>query len=99
MRKELFADLQEALDDARCFARGERLDLRTTRLPAPPPPMRAKQIRALRTRLGMSQPVFASALNVSTGTVQSWEQGVRRPGGAALKLLHAVEKDPHVLAA
>ena len=99
MKNELFADLQEALADARRFARGEGLDLRSTRLPPPPGPMSPEQIQALRARLGMSQAVFARALNVSSQTVQSWEQGVRKPGGAALKLLNAVKKDPRVLAA
>src|SRR5438552_3857380 len=99
MKKELLADLQEALVDARRFARGEQMDLRTARLPAPPRPLHAKQIRAIRASLGMSQAVFASGLNVSTETVQSWEQGARHAGGAALKLLHAVKKDPRVLAA
>jgi putative transcriptional regulator len=99
MKKDLFADLQEALVDARRFARGERLELRTTRLPPAPRPMNAKEIRRLRVRFGMSQAVFARALNVSPETVQSWEQGVRRPSGAALKLLRVAGKNPRVLAA
>jgi len=37
-------------------------------------------------------------LNVTPATVRSWEQGVRRPGKAALKLLQIVKKEPRVLA-
>ena len=99
MKKELFADLQEALSDARRFARGEAIDLGTALLPAPPRTMSAKQIRSWRRQLEMSQVAFARALNVSLGSVRSWEQGTRKPSGAALKLLRAVEKDPRILAA
>jgi putative transcriptional regulator len=36
-------------------------------------------------------------LNVSVKTVQAWEQGVRKPSDAALKLLAIAEKHPEVL--
>ena len=36
-------------------------------------------------------------LNISTKTVQAWEQGSREPGDAALKLLSIAKKHPEVL--
>jgi hypothetical protein len=33
-------------------------------------------------------------LNVSTKTVQSWEQGQRRPSQAALRLIQVFRQDP-----
>jgi putative transcriptional regulator len=42
----------------------------------------------------MSQFVFASVLNVSVKTVQSWEQGERRPSHAALRLLEIIAANP-----
>jgi putative transcriptional regulator len=42
----------------------------------------------------MSQAVFARMLNVSTKTVQSWEQGVRKPSQAALRLIQVFRQDP-----
>ena len=42
----------------------------------------------------MSQAVFARLLNVSTKTVQSWEQGTRKPSRAALRLIQIFGKNP-----
>ena len=42
----------------------------------------------------MSQAVFARMLNVSTKTVQSWEQGQRRPSQAALRLIQVFRQNP-----
>mgnify|MGYP000915575358 CR=1 FL=1 len=56
------------------------------------------QVARLRRRLKMSQAVFAATLNVSPRTVQSWEQGRRAPGDAALRLLQLVDVDPGAVA-
>jgi putative transcriptional regulator len=50
------------------------------------------QIRALREREHVSQPVFARYLNVSKNLVSDWERGKRKPGGPALRLLGVIEK-------
>nr|WP_176704741.1 DNA-binding transcriptional regulator [Pseudomonas sp.]QBM91770.1 antitoxin of toxin-antitoxin module, YiaG regulator [Pseudomonas sp.] len=50
------------------------------------------QIKLLRVRSNVSQPVFARYLNTSESTVKQWEAGNKRPSGMALKLLHIVEK-------
>lgn len=63
----------------------------------PPPKYGASRVRALRDRLGLSQPVFALALNVSVGTVRSWEQGVRVPDGPSRRLLELVDREPRVV--
>lgn len=52
-----------------------------------------EEIRALRLRERMSQPVFARYLNVSSNLVSDWERGVKRPGGPALRLLTVVQKN------
>jgi DNA-binding transcriptional regulator YiaG len=67
--------------------------------PAPPviPDYRPEQIREIRLGAGVSQPIFAAALNVSPGTVQSWEQGLREPDGAAKRLIHIAEKHPDIV--
>ncbi len=95
----MFAEIEEGFGDALEHARGRRADLRTTRLTLPPAPkaMSARDIVKLRERLNYSQSVFARVLNVSTKTVQAWEQGVRAPGEAALKLLSIADKHPEVL--
>lgn len=99
MSDEDFAELELALQQVLEHARGERHDLRTTVRAAPPKPMKKKEIVQLREQLNLSQPLFASALNVSTKTVQAWEQGLREPSNAALKLLTIARKHPEILLA
>jgi len=64
-----------------------------------PPAYDATHIRQIRRHLNVSQQVFADYLTVSRGTVRSWEQGLRRPDGAALRLLSIAEKHPDILVA
>lgn len=50
------------------------------------------QIKALREREQVSQPVFANCLNLSKDLISQWERGIKKPSGASLKLLLLVEK-------
>jgi putative transcriptional regulator len=50
------------------------------------------EIKALRAREHISQPVFARYLNVSKNLVSDWERGVKKPGGPALRLLTVIQK-------
>ena len=50
------------------------------------------QIKKLREKNHVSQPVFARYLNASKSTVQKWESGAKRPSGIALKLLFVIQK-------
>jgi putative transcriptional regulator len=97
MHEEDFQALLGAIEEIDEYRRGQRHDLRTTVLPAPPEPMGAAEIRQLRDRIGASQAVFAMALNVSTKTVQAWESGARVPDGGNLKLLRLGEAHPEVV--
>ena len=54
--------------------------------------MKAEDIRALREREHVSQPVFAAYINVSKNLVSDWERGIKKPGGPALRLLSIVDK-------
>lgn len=59
------------------------------------PPVRqysAREIKRIRTRQQVSQPVFAAYLNVTKSTVAQWEQGEKKPRGSSLKLLELVER-------
>ncbi|MGY2225752.1 helix-turn-helix domain-containing protein [Pseudomonas gingeri] len=57
-----------------------------------PDEMAPEQIKSLRERNHVSQPVFARYLNTSASTVKQWEAGDKQPGGMALKLLSIVHK-------
>ena len=54
--------------------------------------LQPQEIKALREKNNVSQPVFARYLNTSESTVQKWESGAKRPSGPALKLLTIVQK-------
>ncbi len=73
------------------------LDLRSVAIPARPRPLKPAEIRAMRTAMNASQGLFARLLNVSSNAVESWEQGIRQPRQATLKLLHIARKNPAAL--
>lgn len=51
-----------------------------------------EEIKALRERENVSQPVFARYLNVTKSVVSQWERGEKRPRGPSLKLLNLVRR-------
>ena len=50
-----------------------------------------EQIKKIRLRENLSQPVFAHYLNTSPSAVKKWETGERHPTGVALRLLNLIE--------
>ncbi len=54
----------------------------------------AKFARRVRRRLGLSQLEFSRRIDVSFETIRNWEQGKRRPTGAAKALLKVLDKAP-----
>jgi putative transcriptional regulator len=99
MSDATFQELTESFDEAIAHARGQKTGVRITYVKVPPPPKArsGKAIMKLRKDLNCSQSVFARVLNISPKTIQAWEQGIRRPSDAALRLLEVVEKYPSVL--
>ena len=77
---------EEILEGIRQLKRGER-----GRVINVPP------ISSIRQKTGLSQSRFAELLGVSVRTLQEWEQGRRKPSGAARTLLLIAEKNPRVL--
>jgi putative transcriptional regulator len=105
----LGSQILEGLREAVAYERGElalpaesvrRLPITARRATATPAPRRNENyVVLIRQRLNLSQPVFAEALNVSPETVRSWEQGKRRPDGAAARLLEIADKHPDIILA
>jgi putative transcriptional regulator len=91
--KSLFESLQEGFIEGIRFFRGE-VALKTTMFAEPPPKVTPDELTALRRRIEMSQSAFARLLNVSSKTVQSWEQGTRKPAQATLRLIQVLGQDP-----
>lgn len=55
------------------------------------------EVAAARLKTGLSQTDFAQALHISFRTLQEWEQGRRKPSGAAQALIRIVFKYPEVI--
>jgi putative transcriptional regulator len=54
-------------------------------------------IATARLKIGLSQSEFAKMLGVSLRTLQEWEQGRRKPSGAAKSLITIAIKKPEVI--
>ena len=78
---------QEVLDGVREIQAGKGARVSVT-LPA---------AARVRKASGFSQVEFAEVLGVSVRTLQDWEQGRRKPSGAAATLLKIAEKNPDLL--
>tara|TARA_R110001599_G_scaffold17142_8_gene68753 strand:+ start:12800 stop:13096 length:297 start_codon:yes stop_codon:yes gene_type:complete len=87
MKKTLFNQLLESVQQADEIVRGERQPAREFFVDA----AKVKQVRAI-TKL--SQAKFAAVLQVDVGTLRNWEQGRRNPTGPAKALLRAIQADP-----
>jgi DNA-binding transcriptional regulator YiaG len=96
MKKNRMADeLLKSLQEAVAIEKGEIKGHETFRkLSRPAPKWTKTSIKKLREEVfHMSQPIFASLLNVKPATVRAWEQGQRTPDGAASRLLEILSKD------
>ena len=61
-------------------------------------PKRPKvDVKAIRTKLGLTQQQFARVIHASVRAVQHWEQKTRTPDGPTLVLLKVLEKHPQTV--
>ncbi len=88
MDKEMEQFQKDLLESVRQMKAGK--GARKTRVALSP-------IAEARSRLGMSQSELASLMGVSTRTLQDWEQGRRKPTGAAQTLLRVAIAHPEAL--
>ncbi|PKN36285.1 MAG: transcriptional regulator [Deltaproteobacteria bacterium HGW-Deltaproteobacteria-20] len=58
---------------------------------------RGEDFVALRRFVGLSQARFAEALGISVYTLRNWEQGRRKPEGAAIALLRIAARHPKIV--
>ncbi len=57
----------------------------------------SNEATAARARLNLTQKEFSKLLGVSIDTLQNWEQGRRKPRGAAKVLLRVATQDPSIV--
>lgn len=71
--------------------------IRRYSIPSPPKTISSSEIKNIRNKLDVTQPVFAHLIGVSIATAKSWETGRRVPNATARKLLHVASKNPSIL--
>ena len=90
MDKKLFAELLEAVKEAKAIREGRAKPGKVTRYKALEP-------KAIRDKSGLSQERFAALLGVKLATYRNWEQGRRVPHGPAQVLLMVADYDPTII--
>lgn len=55
------------------------------------------EVAVARSQTGLTQAQFAEALHISKRTLQEWEQGRRKPSGAANALIKIAFRHPEII--
>jgi len=90
MKDELFSELIESIREGGTIIRGKKQAQRTFKLTEP-------DVAAIRRKYRLSQVKFASLLGISVKTLRNWEQGRRKPEGAARVLLRIADRHPEAI--
>lgn len=88
-----FEERKSGAEEAVAFKSGEHSHCRAIVKEIPVPEYGATDVARARAALNLSQRGLASALGVSTRTVEAWEAGKNIPSGAAQRLLYLLESD------
>ncbi|BCB70801.1 transcriptional regulator [Vreelandella aquamarina] len=83
----IFDELQTSLQEAVDIKQGKAQASRVTR-------HEVADVRAIRTKLHVSQAEFADAMGTSIDTIKSWETKRRNPTGLAAKVLATIQDNP-----
>ena len=89
MDKDLFTDLVTSLEEAKAIRAGKKQASRRF-------VVNAIDVKAVREKTGLSQSEFARMIQISTRTLQNWEQKRRNPTGPAIALLRLVAAEPNM---
>lgn len=84
--------IRRGLEQAVAYARGEA-DESVYRVHVPA----VIDVRAIRTKLGMTQEEFAARFGFSVNTLRHWEQGKRQPEGPTRAYLIVIDREPEAV--
>ena len=90
MKKDLFNELLKSVRQGSAILRGDKKSARIYEFSEP-------AIRSIRHQYGLSQDKFASLMGISVATLRNWEQGRRKPEGAARILLQVAARHPEAV--
>ena len=85
LRKSLLQGAKEAL----AYARKEKTKAKVHKVRIP----KDINVRAIRAKLHLSQKEFANRYGFSVRTLEKWEQGLRKPEGAARAYLVVIDRN------
>lgn len=91
MNKKAFNELLQGVRELGGALRGDK------RVVARVDRVEPGSVVAIRAKLGLSQSEFARVFGISLDTLQNWEQGRRKPSGAARVLLKVAERHPEAI--
>ena len=80
MKKELFDELLESVKQGAAIMKGKMKPSCRVEFPE-------SKVQKIREQYGLSQDKFAALMGISVATLRNWEQGRRKPEGAARVLL------------
>jgi len=84
----IFNELKASLEEAVEIKQGKKPSTRVIQYDV-------ANVKALRTKLGVSQQELADALGASVDTIKSWENKRRNPTGLAAKVLATIQDNPN----
>jgi putative transcriptional regulator len=87
MNKSTFEELLGSVEEGGKTLKGKKAPSRSFRIENP-------DVSAIRRHLGLTQRKFAQLLGISAATLRNWEQGRRKPEGAARVLLCVAARHP-----
>lgn len=90
MKQELFTELLNSVRQGGEILKRKRKASRSFNWEDP-------NVSQIRKTYGLSQKKFASLLGISLATLRNWEQGRRKPEGAARVLLFVAAKHPEAV--
>ena len=82
----------KGLEQAIAWTRGENENVRVTLVHVP-----EVDVRAVRTKMGLSQTQFATKFGFPPATLRNWEQGRSRPDAPTRVLLAVIAKHPEAI--
>jgi putative transcriptional regulator len=84
--------IRKGLDEAVTYAKGRALK-KGYRVHVPA----HVDVKAIRSKLGMTQQAFAARFGFSINTLRHWEQGKREPEGPTRAYLIVIDRAPHAV--
>jgi putative transcriptional regulator len=87
---EAFNSIKSGLEEAIAHAEGKPVQAQVHEVGP-------VDVKAIRSKVGMSQGEFAVSVGISLGTLRHWERGDRQPHGPARVLLNVLAKNPNAV--